>query len=65
MTNTRAATVDRLSEILALTPDEINTRIDDTRAGPFANRPIAIDVPRGRHPLHPPERSDPLSGGDR
>ena len=43
--DTRAATVDRLSEILSLTPEEINARIDDTRAGPFANRPIAIDVP--------------------
>ncbi len=42
---TRAETVAQLSEILALTPSQINERIDDTNAGPFANRPIAIDVP--------------------
>ncbi len=42
---TRASTIRQLSGILAMSEAEIEERIDDSRAGPFANRPIAIDVP--------------------
>lgn len=42
---TRAETVSRLAEILGMSEAEIQRRIDNERAGPFANRPIAIDVP--------------------
>ncbi|CAN5794276.1 penicillin-binding protein 2 [soil metagenome] len=42
---TAANTVRELSAILGLTEAQIQGRIDDERAGPFANRPIAIDVP--------------------
>ncbi len=42
---TRAETVRQLSDILGMSQEEINERIDDQRVGPFANRPIAIDVP--------------------
>ncbi|HUG86392.1 MAG TPA: penicillin-binding protein 2 [Euzebya sp.] len=42
---TRAATVAELARILAMPVDEVNARVEDQTVGPFANRPIAIDVP--------------------
>jgi penicillin-binding protein 2 len=42
---TAARTVAQLSQILNMPVEEIQRRIDDPTAGPFANRPIAIDVP--------------------
>jgi penicillin-binding protein 2 len=42
---TAARTVAQLSEILGMSYAEIQARIDDQTVGPFANRPIAIDVP--------------------
>ncbi len=42
---TRARTIAELAHILSVTEAEIVERIEDPRAGPFANRPIAVDVP--------------------
>jgi penicillin-binding protein 2 len=42
---TRTATVEQLAHILSMPIDEVQARIDDRTVGPFANRPIAIDVP--------------------
>ena len=42
---TRARTISELAHILSMTEEEVIERVEDQRAGPFANRPIAIDVP--------------------
>ena len=42
---TRDETIVRLSEILGLSVEEVTARVEDPTAGPFANRPIATDVP--------------------
>lgn len=42
---TKGNTIRELANILALSEQQIQERIDDERVGPFANRPIAIDVP--------------------
>ncbi|MGI9016699.1 MAG: penicillin-binding protein 2 [Euzebya sp.] len=42
---TRANTISELAYILRMSQEQIEERINDQRAGPFANRPIAIDVP--------------------
>ena len=42
---TKARTIARLAHILSMTEEQVIERIEDPRVGPFANRPIAIDVP--------------------
>lgn len=42
---TREATIAELAHILAMSVEEVEARVDDRTVGPFANRPVAIDVP--------------------
>lgn len=42
---TQEATILELARILAMDVQEVRDRVDDQTVGPFANRPIAVDVP--------------------
>lgn len=42
---TRERTITELAHILSISEEELVERIEDPRAGPFANRPVAVDVP--------------------